>query len=172
MAEGTAPRRDHDVGIGGIDVSRFEIRDVPRQDTLVVAMTTPPDHIADAMGSALGRAFAAAEHAGTAPAGPPFARYVHVGPDRIEFEAGIPVVHPVAAGDGARPGEIGGCRAAVAMHVGPYQTLPATYDALTDWITSRGDRPIGAMWERYLSDPDLEPDPATWRTEVFVPLRS
>jgi effector-binding domain-containing protein len=111
------------------------------------------------------------EHTGTAPAGPPFARYVHVGPDRIEFEAGIPVVHPVPGGDGARPGVIGGCRAAVAMHVGPYESLPVTYDALADWIADRGDRPLGAMWERYLSDPDAEPDPATWRTEVFVPLR-
>jgi effector-binding domain-containing protein len=150
---------------------RFEIRDVPRQDTLVVGMTAAPDEIGDAMGAAIGAAFAAAGRIGVEPVGPPFARYFHVGSDRIEFEAGLPVGHPVTGGDGARAGVIGGCRAAVAVHVGPYDTLPATYDALTDWLSGRGDRPVGAMWERYLSDPERTPDPSMWRTEVFVPLR-
>jgi AraC family transcriptional regulator len=26
------------------------------------------------------------------------------------------------------------------------------------------------MWETYLSDPTVEPDPATWRTEIVWPL--
>ena len=148
----------------------FEIRDVPRQDTLVVEVSTPPDRIGDAMGRALGRAFAVAERVGATPTGAPFARYVHLGPDRIEFEAGVPVDHPVDGGDGARHGVLGGCRAGVAGHVGPYDTLSATYEALMDWLAGRGDRPTGPMWEHYLSDPDREPDPATWRTEIFVPL--
>jgi effector-binding domain-containing protein len=123
------------------------------------------------MGDALGQAFTAVEHVGAVPAGPPFARYFHLGADRIEFEAGVPVDRAVPSGDGARPGELGGCRAAVALHVGPYQELSRTYDALMDWISGRGEQPSGAMWEHYLSDPDAEPDPATWRTEIFVPLR-
>jgi effector-binding domain-containing protein len=152
-------------------MTRFEIREVPRQDAIVVSITTPTDQIGDAMGKALAQAFAAAERAGTVPTGPPFARYVHVGPDGIQFEAGVPLGHPVRGSDGAKAAVLGGCRAAVALHVGPYDTLPATYDGLMEWVTGRGDEPSGPMWERYLTDPDAVPDPAAWLTEVFVPLR-
>ena len=91
-------------------MSRFEIRDVPLRDTVVVTVTTPPEGIADAMGRAIGQAFTAAEHAGVVPTGPPYARYFHLGVDRIEFEAGVPVDHAAPSDNGARPG----CSAAAA----------------------------------------------------------
>jgi AraC family transcriptional regulator len=30
--------------------------------------------------------------------------------------------------------------------------------------------PSDEMWEVYLSDPQTEPDPATWRTQIFWPV--
>lgn len=52
-----------------------------------------------------------------------------------------------------------------------------------DAIAVRGDVPMATvvveagfpvsaagMWECYLSDPDVEPDPATWRTLIVCPL--
>ena len=33
-----------------------------------------------------------------------------------------------------------------------------------------GVQPLGPMWEIYWSDPEAEPDPATWRTEILVPI--
>jgi effector-binding domain-containing protein len=58
------------------------------------------------------------------------------------------------------------------VHVGPYEDLPAAYDAVYTWITEHGGQPAGDMWEVYETDPDEHPDPSTWRTRVFVPFRS
>jgi effector-binding domain-containing protein len=147
----------------------FEIRQVPRQDTAVVHMTIPPDAIAQAMGRALPAAFEAVGRSGGQPAGPPFAKYFAFG-ESIEFEAGVPVTTPFAGDGEVRPGEIGGCEAAVAMHIGPYDTLEETYAELESWVTAQGRSVSGPMWELYLTDPDEEPDPSTWRTQIFCPV--
>jgi hypothetical protein len=151
-------------------MTHFEIRDVPRQDTAVVPVSTAPEGIAAVMGTALGKAFSAVERAGVAIAGPPFTRYFSFGPDGVDFEAGLPVGSPIGPDGDVKPGTLGGVRAAVAMHVGPYDTLGRTYEALTRWAVDQGQLPAGAMWEHYLSDPEVEPDPSTWRTEIFMPL--
>jgi len=53
------------------------------------------------------------------------------------------------------------------MHVGPYDTLADTYGELLAWAADEGLTLAEGMWEVNLSDPDTEPDPAAWRTEVF-----
>jgi len=58
----------------------------------------------------------------------------------------------------------------VTVHVGPYDTLSSTYEALQAWIETQGRTPATAMWEVYLTDPDQEPDPSKWRTEVYWPV--
>ena len=88
----------------------------------------------------------------------------------FEFEAGVPVATPIAGGDEVQPGELGGVEAAVGMHIGPYDTLEQTYTAMMEWITTQGRTVAGPMWETYLTDPDTEPDPQAWRTEVFIPV--
>ena len=47
-------------------------------------------------------------------------------------------------------------------------TRPTT--ALKTWIQGQGRTPSAIMWERYLSDPDAEPDPSKWLTEVVWPV--
>ncbi|HYO20461.1 MAG TPA: hypothetical protein VES02_17550, partial [Dermatophilaceae bacterium] len=49
--------------------------------------------------------------------------------------------------------------------IGPWPS----YGALTAWMRDRGVEPNGDMWEVYLSDPVAEPDPSTWRTEIYTP---
>jgi AraC family transcriptional regulator len=38
------------------------------------------------------------------------------------------------------------------------------------WMQAEGLEPADTMWEVYLSDPSRQPDPATWRTEVWWPV--
>ena len=56
------------------------------------------------------------------------------------------------------------------MHVGPYDTLHQTYSDMQAWIVSQGRRPSSFMWEVYLTDPQMDPDPAKWRTEIYLPV--
>ena len=118
--------------------------------------------------------------AGGAMGGAPFARYHRFGPDIIDLETGIPLAGEVPGlpplGSCA-PGEIGrselpGGSVARTVHVGPYDGLSDTYDALHEWIHEQpgvddGDGP----WESYVVDPGSVTDQSELRTEIFWPLR-
>jgi effector-binding domain-containing protein len=109
--------------------------------------------------------------------GAPFGRY-HAWGETIDVEIGIPVATPIGgqpALDEIAAGEIGaselpGGPAAVAIHRGPYDSLPSTHDALRAWIASQGRIPGAACWESYIDDPGAVTDPTQLRTEVVYPL--
>ncbi len=147
----------------------YEIRSIPRQDTAVVAVTSPLDGISESMGKAFEKTFHALGELGVDSAGPPFARYFNM-KEPFEYEAGVAVATPFAGSDEVKPGEVGGVEAAVGMHIGPYDTLEQTYAAMMEWIKAQGRTMAGPMWETYLTDPTAEPDPQRWRTEVFIPV--
>jgi hypothetical protein len=74
----------------------------------------------------------------------------------------------VAAVNGVRAGVLPECRAVQAMHVGSYDTLGTTHDAVKQWMREEGLNASDDMWEYYLSDQST--DPATWRTQVVWPV--
>lgn len=152
-------------------MSDFEVQHRAPQATLTIHLHAPVEGIPAACSQALPEAWNAAEALGLAPSGPPFVRYFTMPPGEVDFEAGVPIAERPATGLGrAEPGELPGGDVAEAWHVGPYGTLHQTYDALMRWIGEQGRAPGGSMWELYWTDPSAEPDPATWRTEVVVPL--
>ena len=151
-------------------MSGFEIRAVSRQHTAVVRRRCAPDGISTAMGEGFGAVFAAVGKAGATPAGPVFSRYFSFGPEAVEFECGVVLTAPFVGDGEVQAGELGGGEAAVGMHVGPYDTLHETYSAMQAWMAEQGKRPASSMWEVYLSDPEQEPDPTKWLTEVYWPV--
>ena len=149
-------------------MSRFEFRSVPLQHTAVVRVTTPPDRISQTMGPAFEAAFAALGAAGVAPAGPACCKYTAFSEDSVTFEAGVPVAAPFAGDGEVVGGEIGGCTAAVGLHVGPYDRLAETYGEMQAWLEGQGRKPATVMWESYLNDPDTTA-PEELRTEIYWP---
>lgn len=148
----------------------FEIRHVPRQDIAAIRLSSSMEDISTTMGEGFATLFGALEKAGVEPAGMPLARYWSFGGPTIEFECGVPVAAPFPGEGEVRPAEIGGGEAAVGLHVGPYDTLSETYEAMGTWIAQQGRKPGTVMWEAYLTDPDAEPDSSRWRTEVYWPV--
>lgn len=77
------------------------------------------------------------------------------GPD----EAGVSVRHVPAY------------EAVSVMHIGPYDSIPPTYQLAMGWIAAHGLAMSGPPMERYYSDP-AEVPPEEYRTEVLLPVRA
>ena len=100
------------------------------------------DDIAGLFADALPRVFAKVAAVGATPASPAFGRYHEFTPDDVDVEIGVGVGSApggLASLADCEPGEVGaselpGGPAAVVTHVGPYNTLSATYERLHDWI--------------------------------------
>jgi effector-binding domain-containing protein len=146
-----------------------EIHRLAMRETAVIALDVAPDELPGAIGAAVGEVEAAMREAGVALAGPPFARYLAFEP-RIRAEIGFPVRRPAPHVGRVFPGRLPGGRVASIVHIGPYDGLEHTYGLMHRWLAELGLRPTGPMWEVYWSDPVAEPDPATWRTEIFTPI--
>lgn len=119
------------------------------------------------MGEAVGLIMSALAAAGLGPTGPMYSRYHTWVDDRTDCEVGFPISGP--APDPLNSSEIPAGQSAATLHVGPYQEIPAAYEAITAWLESRGIAPGAGPYEVYLSDPGSTP-PARLETEVVWPL--
>lgn len=148
----------------------FDIVDVTEQPTAVVKGRMAMAELRNFFDSAYGQVFAAVGQQGAQPAGPPFGYYPAKPGEFVEVEAGVPVTRPITAVGNVESGTLPAGRAVHGVHVGPYEQLTETYGDLLAWVAQQGLTLAEGMWECYLSDPAAEPDPATWRTEIFWPL--
>lgn len=121
-----------------------------------------------------GRAFtiSAAElgKQGAFPAGPAIALYHGKPTDTVDVTAGFPVTQPVTSTPAAVVVPLPGGPAIATVHTGSYDAMTETYDALMAWITEQNLTMSDDMWEEYLTGPESDPDPSTWKTRIVWPL--
>jgi effector-binding domain-containing protein len=148
-------------------------RHIEEQPTLVMTAKMRVPEIKGWIGQAYSRVAEVIGRVGLDFAGPPFARYRPLDDQFSEFEidAGFPVDRHAEGEDDIVASTLPGGAVAVVTHIGPYDQMQPAYAALMGWIEEHGGRPEGAAWEVYYSDPVAEPDPATWRTEIFQPYK-
>ncbi|MGE0489174.1 MAG: GyrI-like domain-containing protein [Vulcanimicrobiota bacterium] len=151
-------------------MSKVEIRKFERQPVVSIRCQTTMAQLSASFGEILPRVFQELQARGAAPAGAPFGRYHAFSPDSIDLEAGLPVTEAPTVDPPLQASELPACEAAVLVHLGPYDNLKATYDALEAWFKEHGRSQGGAPWEVYLTDPGSEPDSSRWKTEVIWPL--
>ncbi len=144
--------------------------DVEPQTVAVVAGEVAMDKLTEFFGEAFPAVVSAIESQGLTVVGPPFAFYPTPPTEVVMLEAGFPTASPVEPDGMVVAGDLPGGPAVSAVHVGPYDTMEQTYTELQAWMGDRGLRPAPHMWEIYLSDPDTEPDPSLWRTQIIWPI--
>jgi effector-binding domain-containing protein len=122
------------------------------------------------MGPAIGEVMAAVAAAGMTPRGPVFAHHLTLSDSHFDFEVGVPTPGPIAATGRVKASELPGGRVAQAVYYGPYEGLYAAWSEFGEWMKSQGLRGRGDIWECYAAGPESSDDPATWRTELNLPL--
>lgn len=152
-----------------VDIS---VKDLPAVHALVMRRRIAREEIAATLGGMLPALFAYAQREGLTMAGPPFARYPELGMGSLVIEGGVPLAEPAPGehGAGIEALTIPAGPAAVAIHRGPYDTLPDTYRAIESWVHEQGRAAGGPPREIYLTDPGERPDPETWETQIVQPL--
>lgn len=130
-----------------------------------VAMTGLTDFFSRAFNAVM--AAAQAQHA--SPIGPPFALYHGMPTDTVDVEAGFPITPNFTGTGEVIAHKLPESEAFEAMHRGPYTTLQETYALILERMSAAGKTPSDTMWEFYLSDPEKQPNPATWQTRVVWP---
>jgi effector-binding domain-containing protein len=109
--------------------------------------------------------------------GPDFFLYRSMNEQKeLECEAGFTVSVPIAGNDRVRPGIFPAGTYASIIYTGDFKDMMQGHMALEQWIrekgfkektdTSEGLTRWGGRTEFYLIDPDHEPDPAKWQTEI------
>jgi effector-binding domain-containing protein len=158
--------------IGRRAVAEVTIRTLDEQPTLVVRGKVLVAGIPEFLGRAFHSAAGRAAECQAQLTGPPFAQYRPLDCECHEFEviAGFPVAGLVTGSGEVEVDALPGGPAAVAWHIGPYETMVPTYDAVSRFVRQRHAEPIGAPWEVYHSDAEQEPDPTEWRTEIVQPF--
>ena len=135
-------------------------------------MQCGPNEIGKVYGEALGRVFAHIGKAGVAPVGAPLAIYHCYDEEGVDMSVAIPVAGPVPEGDGVTFGELPAGLMAMTVHVGSYQTIGKAWEALTAWVQQHGHEQADPCYESYVTDPNLEKDPAKYVTEVYCAVKS
>jgi effector-binding domain-containing protein len=151
------------------------------QDYAAIRAEVSMDGFGDLLGPMWGEVFGWLGSRGIEPAGPPLIRYDVIDMQRgMEIEVGVPVGAPVEGDDRVTGGFLPGGRYAALSYFGDYSGLVGANAALQEWAasedlrfdqwtTDRGDA-FGGRIESYLTDPDEEPDPAKWQTDVAYRL--
>ena len=137
-----------------------------------LAMADVPDFFAGAFPHLLG----VVDRHGARVTGPVGGRFGDgEGMDRegMVVEAFVPTDRPLVVGaDGdVVSGHLPATTLAVALHVGPYETMSATYGAVGAWVAENEHCVTGPLQELYLLGPGSDADPAQYRTEVGWPVK-
>lgn len=82
----------------------------------------------------------------------------------LDLEVGVLLAAPVEPRGALVASATPAGRAATALHVGPYDRLGETYDALSAWVATGGLRLGDTFWEVY---GDWHEDPAQLETRIF-----
>lgn len=155
------------------------LKEMPAQPALVVRTVTSVDKLPQELGRAYGAIMQLLGEQGRPPAGMPYCAYFNMDMQNLEVEMGFPVDQipaslGVQAGDvpvgDVQAGEIPAGKYATCVHLGPYQEMVATYEALNRWIAENGYTASGTAYEFYYNDP-AEVPPEEIKTEIWLALQ-
>ena len=140
------------------------------QHTAVIRLKIPRAEMQASMGPAIQEVMETLVRQDIAPTGPVFAHHFWMDPELFDFEVGVPVAERVEAAGRVVPGRLHAQQVARTIYHGPYEGLPAAWEAFMAWIKDNGYIVQPNLWECYLDNPGTVPDAADLRTELNRPV--
>ncbi len=147
-----------------------KIMQTDEQLTAVIHLTIPRAEISEVMGPAIAEIMSTIAAQGVTLAGPCFSYHQQRPSDRFDFEVGFPVSRPITPAGRVKMSKLPAAKVARTIYQGGYEGLGAAWGEFCAWIEAEGLNAQDSLWECYLSGPELNPDPDTWRTELNRPL--
>ena len=148
----------------------MEIRDIERQETLMVRTTTTAESLPRIMGEIFQEIGSYIIKKEIGFAGPPYAMYYNMDMEALDVEMGFPVLKKDNGEGRIKAGELPAGRVATTLHSGPYEKLEDSYNRLLDFIKEKGLAINERMYECYLNSP-LEVKPEELQTQIFFILK-
>ncbi|HNR06713.1 MAG TPA: GyrI-like domain-containing protein [Saprospiraceae bacterium] len=126
------------------------------------------DRLSGFFTQAYGEIYTAIQNAGIRPMAEPFAIYYAIDEVRMETDlaAAVPVPEDFMIPAGFHPVTIPASKALYLSYYGGYENMTPAYAALEKHIAEHGYKKQW-MLEQYFSDPEVEKDPAKWRTDIY-----
>lgn len=106
------------------------------------------------------------EH-GIAETGPVFFNYLDMTDGMMTAEVGVPIETPKTGDGRVHGGSLPAGRYAVYTHMGNYRELPNAHRNLEIWAKENDLKLSGPCVEFYPTDPETEPDPKKWQTDIL-----
>jgi effector-binding domain-containing protein len=149
---------------------QIEVKNVSSQRVLLLKGKSSIQTIGPDMGSMYGKVYGYMGTKMINPAGAPIALYYSE--PGLEWEIGVAVPVPDATvGRGAiESTTLPGGKMVSTLHIGPYEKLSESWNALSDWMKKSNYNSAGPGREVYLLGPPQETDPAKFRTELLWPV--
>jgi effector-binding domain-containing protein len=110
---------------------------------------------------------------GVKPTGGAVAVYHGVTEQTVDVELGYPVPEAFAPKDpagGVVASTLPAGKVLFTVHVGPYSEIGSAYQAVMSHAEDQKIVLGPSMWERYVTDPSVEPDATKYVTEIYWPL--
>jgi effector-binding domain-containing protein len=146
------------------------ITETPHQHTAVIPFTIPRREMSTVFGPAVQELLATLSAQNLAPAGPLFAHHFTITPDTFDFEIGFPIASPITPSGRVQPSERPAMKIAHTLLQGDYQQLPDAWSHFMGWVNDQQLPHAPDIWECYVAGPESSPDPASWRTQLIIPL--
>ena len=148
-----------------------QIVQLPAQRAAVIHAEAAQSELAEVFARIFPAVDAALNEQGVSDRGHVIAVYHGMDAEQMELSGGIEIGDDVelAPDDEVVLLEIAAGEAIKADHIGPYEELGATHEAVWAFAQQAGREPRSGPIERYITDPGAEPDPSKWHTEILLP---
>ena len=147
-----------------------QIIQLTEQLTAFIHVVVSWEDIKNIMGPGIGELMSTIAAQGITPTGPWFTHHRRRPTDTFDLEISVPVSAPVAASGRVQPGTWPAMKVARTFYHGGYEGLGDAWGEFLDWIEANGHAQAPDLYECYITGPEANPDPSTWRTELSRPL--